>query len=281
MPEPFARKIEAALKAWPAGFSVGVFAPRGTPQLPDHQWWWATDAGLGELDVTRDGGWRPMPTGRFAGKVDPQAVRTLAEALVAVDFEHALGKTPPGGPGVSIEVAAMGEVARVPLDGIPRESKLYGQVSGAMKAITESLMKQPAAAASLKLSRSKSKFTVELERLGKEPLLIGNPARAGKSEPFYFLLQLGKPWDIDPNVTTWDGFPVPAAGPPFEGGGRSLFFDGPKWTFELDDPSGGAADLAIAIRAIFADYDRPPGMRLGGVDVFARVITSNQLEPTK
>lgn len=275
---PFSKTLEAALKAWPGDFSVGYHADRRT-MVTDHERFWVDGAGLGELDNTRPsffaGGGQPV--GRFAGKVDPALVKTLAQALAKVDFEKERMGPPAGAPLTQLQIVAQGEVRRLRLDILSSDEG--DPVTDALPPIAAALAQQPVAAGTLLLARKGSRISVTLAKLGKEPLLVGNPALAGKALPFLFVLQIGKPASWDKEQIEWEEFPIPVQGAPFEGAGRYLFIDPPGWKFEFDDPSSGGAEKA-ALRAMFSDHDRPAAMRIGGVDVLARTLSSNTVAGT-
>jgi hypothetical protein len=64
----------------------------------------------------------------------------------------------------------------------------------------------------------------------------------------------------------------------FEGKGRRFFLDSEVGVL-FDDPSGGKAATALAVRATYADYDFSAGLRLGGNDVFFGQVESNSVVP--
>lgn len=276
----FSQALAGALEAWPGDFSLAVVGTRGNPDAGGSVEELRVDgAGRGEFECTSLPQGSSGPVGRFSGQVPKAEVRALAELLARVDFASLTGGVPAGGDPTIVELTAGGQGVAFAIEALTGAPEALDALNAFANRAAESLTAQPHAALRLELARDGARLKLVLRKLGKAPLLVGNPlAKTGTRDALLKLhLATGKDSAGDP---TWESFDVPLAGSPFEGAGRRLPLD-KDLTVTFDDPSGGASATALAVRATLVDPDRPPARRLGGLDVFVGPAPSNALEPTE
>jgi hypothetical protein len=275
--KPFRASLADALAHWPGNFSLAVRAGATREGAPVEEF--RVDGhGHATFLSTRGPSGSPTPIGRFEGALPEAEVRAVAKALATIDLDRLESLTPAGGDAIFLEVTASDAAVVVGLDALLAVPEVEQAVSNLHESGVRTLLAKPHAALAVHLAPEKGRWRVTLKKLGPAPFLVGNPLADGGPEP-RARLQLHVATGLDvARDAIWATFDVPLAGTVFEGKGRRFFLDSEVGVL-FDDPSGGKAATALAVRATYADYDFSAGLRLGGNDVFFGQVESNSVVP--
>lgn len=269
----FEQSLQQALKHWPRDFSLALVSHWGAAPFADSSILRVRGNGDGELSVTRGQYDQPQAIGRFAGRIDDALVLAAARALARFRFAELVSKEPAGAAVTTVELTASGAATSLPLSAFQGQGDAETQLLTALFALEPALRSHPAAALALRLAKEEREFLLTFARLGPDTLLAPNPLFTGGDTAPFLALELGI---RGTEGLTWETVDVPLAGTVFETGGRLVPLPPSMTTRIAVSPS--LLEQAIVARVRYGSYERPPNLRIGGIDVFGRVVASNELE---